>query len=258
MRAGPDDDSECGRLYDGYRGEKYFRIRNKHEFWYTRKVNDAFADDPVEVNRRREFISEVLINATRGFRIGSILDYGGDRGQIIPHICEDRVSFDVSGVECVPGVRGISSKDELRTYDCVMICHVLEHVADPVSFLSDISRYVTPGGFVLIALPREAFTLPFLFGNRVFQMAYSKYLETVQKVPLVERVLDFYSTAFKVKFNLIPPLGFIKQSEHLTVFNERAIGRMVERAGFEMQGGMRLGFHAVFGKEFVCVCRKKQ
>jgi SAM-dependent methyltransferase len=250
------DEFECGKLYEGYRREAYFKSRSKYEFWYTRAVNDSFAVDGKEILRRRQYLEKVLLEAAGGEPITSILDYGGDRGQIIPDVCEKKFSFDVSGVECVPGVSGIKVKDELGVYDCVMVCHVLEHVADPVAFLEEVGKCVRPGGFVLIALPCEAFSLRFMVKNLAIQSLYAKYLSFLQRVPIIEKVVDFLSTAFKVKFNVIPPLGFIKQSEHLTVFSEGAIQWMVTRAGFHLQGGVSVGLHSVFGNEFVCVGRK--
>jgi hypothetical protein len=137
-----------------------------------------------------------------------------------------------------------------------MICHVLEHVQDPLSFLRDISSHVRTGGFTLISLPCESFSLRFVMNRPAAKKQKMRYLSLIQKSPFLEKLIDFYSTFGKVKLNLIPPFGFIKQSEHLTIFNKTAIIRMLERSGFALQGEIRLANNAIFGQEFVCVAKK--
>jgi hypothetical protein len=137
-----------------------------------------------------------------------------------------------------------------------MICHVLEHVADPVSFLTDAGSHIRNGGFVLISLPCEWFSLMFTMNGPVAKNRKMRYLSMIQKLPFFEKVIDFYSTLAKIKLHLIPPFGFVKQSEHLTIFNKTAIARMVERSGFVLQGDITIADNAIFGQEYICVARK--
>src|SRR5947207_15996168 len=51
------DDDDVARLYRGYRGPDYFRIRHKHEFWYTRAFNDGLGDDADIRGRRQHLFS---------------------------------------------------------------------------------------------------------------------------------------------------------------------------------------------------------
>jgi SAM-dependent methyltransferase len=41
----------------------------------------------------------------------------------------------------------------LRSFDLVAAWHVLEHILDPVAFLSELARYARPGGLVAVEVP---------------------------------------------------------------------------------------------------------
>jgi SAM-dependent methyltransferase len=46
-----------------------------------------------------------------------------------------------------------------RTFDYVVLCHVLEHVADPIGYLAEVAHLVRPGGVLLLAIPDKSQTL---------------------------------------------------------------------------------------------------
>lgn len=45
-----------------------------------------------------------------------------------------------------------------RRFDYVVLCHVLEHVPDPIGFLNDVGALVRPGGVVFLAVPDKRHT----------------------------------------------------------------------------------------------------
>src|ERR1700744_724955 len=73
--------AEIQKLYADYRGDAYFEARHRHEFWYTRKVNDGIGSDDVKIAARKRSLAEILGDRARSF--ATVLDYGGDRGQVI-------------------------------------------------------------------------------------------------------------------------------------------------------------------------------
>jgi hypothetical protein len=52
--------------------------------------------------------------------------------------------------------------------------------------------------------------------------------------PLIRLAVDFWSTAMRVKFRLIPPLGFVKQHEHLNFFDAHSLPILLEHAGLSL------------------------
>ncbi len=105
---------EVERLYSGYRGDDYYRERHRHEFWYSRVVNDGIGDDPEEVATRNRSLESLLAANVDPGQIRSVLDYGGDRGQFIPpSIGKEKFVFELSDAKPVAGVTRIKSEAEL-------------------------------------------------------------------------------------------------------------------------------------------------
>ena len=68
-------DAEIQKLYADYRGDAYFEARHRHEFWYSRKVNDGIGSDDVKIAARKRSLAEILGDRAQSFT--TILDYGG-------------------------------------------------------------------------------------------------------------------------------------------------------------------------------------
>ena len=75
---------ELARLYTDYRGADYYRTRHRHEPWYTEKYNLDLGHDPLRAAARRAGLTAFLIESGVPGPFKSILDYGGDAGQLIP------------------------------------------------------------------------------------------------------------------------------------------------------------------------------
>ncbi len=225
-------DAESGVLYSGYRGERYFRERHRHEPWYTRKVNEAIGGDDAVVSARRAMIERVLRGNLDVRRLRRVLDFGGDRGQVLPvGIGNERFVYEISGTHPVQGVSNIGTAAELRaqTFDLVLLCHVLEHCSEPAAVLDEVRPLLASKESVLyIELPYERPTLRFIPRHG----AYATWLSLLPRVPPLLMALDLYSTAFRVRWNVMPPLGFVKMHEHLNFFDVRSLRALLERTGF--------------------------
>ncbi|HXB97242.1 MAG TPA: class I SAM-dependent methyltransferase, partial [bacterium] len=215
-----------------YRGERYFRERHRFEWWYGRKANDALGSDPAELAFRRQRMSAVLAAAPGLGPVRSVLDYGGDRGQFIPEgLGQERYVLDLSGAEPLPGVTGLRQAADLgpgRTVDLVMLCNVLEHSSDPAALLAEAGRLLAPGAWLYVELPLERYRLGCL-GRGPWQR---RYLEALCRHPAWLGWVDFYSSAFRVKANLLPPLGLLKAHEHLNFFHPASLTRLLQAGGF--------------------------
>jgi len=50
--------------------------------------------------------------------------------------------------------RGRQIHEQIRkSFDYVVLCHVIEHIANPIGYINDLARLLTPGGVVFIACP---------------------------------------------------------------------------------------------------------
>lgn len=251
------DSNEIKRLYAGYRGDKYFAVRHAHEFWYSKKINDGIGNNPREIEVRKTGAFHFIQERTNLAQIQSVLDFGGDRGQFIPEeLGQERTVFEISGLKPVPGVDLISNPEKLRekTYDVVMLCHVLEHCSEPASVLADIKRLAKPeGSYFFIELPLERYNLKLLPSQGVWQSLYRRFLGFMTSTPALLKMVDFYSTVFRIKFNTVPPLGFIKLHEHINFFNEASLRALLERCGFSVVGSFARETNPIYGSALRCL-----
>lgn len=233
------DDDEVARLYDGYRDDRYFRERHRHEWWYTRRANERLGGDEAGVRGRRAALARFLAahtDAATHARLrceGRVLDYGGDRGQFIPEgLGRDRLVFDLSGVTPVEGVRAIRDEAELagQRFDLVLLAHVLEHVSDPTAFLARLRALGRAPARLYVEVPLER---PRLFGV-LRGRAGEAWLELLLRAPRVLGAVDFYSTACRVGLGFVPPMGLAKAHEHLNFFEPRSLRALLESAGFSV------------------------
>jgi len=221
---------EAARLYTGYRGEEYFNLRHSLEPWYTRSVNDGIGSE-AEMSGRRQLMARLLAKAgLDGRHFETVVDWGGDRGQMLKELpASRRLVYEVSQVEPDPGIERVGQLEEVAgAAELVLNCHVLEHLNDPASGLAESVTPLAPGGHLYLELPFEPWDGPFL--PPAFAARWLEALAT-KRWPLL--VMDFLSTAARVKLKVVPPLGFLAVREHLNFFTVDSVRRLVVRAGLD-------------------------
>jgi SAM-dependent methyltransferase len=225
--------AEADRLYTDYRGEAYYQERHHWEPWYSRAFNDGLGGAE-EMLDRREIYAEILRRHAGNALIESVLDYGGDRGQLMhggPG--QEHFVFDISGVAPEPGVTGLSAASLAdQKFDLVLLCEVLEHVSEPMQVLREVLKHVKPGGLLYITVPN----LEFPFTDIPAGAWYRHYLKLLLKSRWLTLLADFWSTGSKVKFARIPPFGFAKMHEHVNFFNSASLEALLLRAGAQLLG----------------------
>jgi hypothetical protein len=244
------EDGEIRRLYEGYRERDYFAARNRVEPWYTQKFNDDIGGES-GMTPRRAVYQATLAAQQDAASIGTVLDYAGDRGQMMQGgPGREHFVFDISGVDPVDGVTGIADQKSLegRTFDLVLLCGVVEHFSEPLRQLEDAAKYVAPGGLLYVEVPDEQFSIERIPAARW----YRNYLRFIARARLSLLAVDFWSTAVRVKFGFIPPLGFAKQHEHLNYFDTPSMARLAAKAGLEVLQC----FKAPSSVAIVALCRK--
>ncbi len=124
---------ESAKLYEGYRSAEYQKMRQKHDVWYTPKINEAIGNNEKQNISRNRYMSDLFLKYM-SLPIGTALDFGGDKGQYYPSEIPiiNKYVYDISGVEACEGVTSFRSLAEASAvrYDMIMCNHVLEHVAD--------------------------------------------------------------------------------------------------------------------------------
>ncbi len=137
----------------------------------------------------------------------SLLDIGAGPGHFISHV-KDRV-LNVEAVELHPGQADycrkthnitvhedlISALDMTEKFDIVCAFSVLEHVPDPVDFLTKAMSFVKPGGVLFIEVPNSQ-----------------------------DPLLSLYDVPNYSNFYFRP--------EHLYDFNKQSLAKLFETAGF--------------------------
>lgn len=150
------DAAEEARLYDGYRSPEYQRGRQSSEPWYTPEFNADLASAESYVARRR--VLGALLRQHAGDRqIRRILDYGGDRGDLVCGLIEGAEAFvyDISGILPASGV--ISTADPAQCKpDLIVNSNVLEHVAFPRRVVEDMLKVAPREALIFLEIPCES------------------------------------------------------------------------------------------------------
>ncbi len=150
-------DEEIARLYAGYRGDEYYKARHACEPWYTRAANDGIGGDPHEIASRKQNLTAVLGDHAKS--ITTVLDYGGDRGQMIPDtLGRERFVYEISDAPAVDGVQRITQLDG-RKFDFVMLAHVLEHCSQPKDMLNTLKPLLHERSLLYLEVPFERPTM---------------------------------------------------------------------------------------------------
>lgn len=251
------DETEMNRLYQGYRGDPYYQSRHRWEPWYTRKVNRSLGGDPGELRDRKANVRRMVTAALQGASPGRILDYGGDRGQFIPDEWEgERYVYDLSGSPTLRGVQAIKNSSDLEgaSFDLVMLCMVLEHLPEPAAQLEALRALIGPGGVLFVEVPLERPDLhwagSFPWGRRG--------LTWLAGHAWALKLVDLYSTFFRVRRGLIPRGGFLKAHEHINFFTIESLGILLLRVGFQVLACEELRFPGAYGESAAlgCVARR--
>lgn len=207
------DDAELQRLYQDYRLEKYQRMRHFSEVWYTEKFNADLASVG-SYDVRRSMLAPILRKHLGNRKINRILDYGGDRGDLVAGLLEGAQPYvyDISGVEAAPGVIAIKNPAECEA-DLIINSNVLEHVGFPRQIVSRIFQASPDGGLVYLEVPSE---LPVGF-SRIARRIAQVGIMTMTRPSLGRHVLR--------------PAGLYMMHEHINYYTEKTLDALMRSCG---------------------------
>jgi SAM-dependent methyltransferase len=250
-------DAELDKLYSGYRGTDYVRLRRRWEPWYRASVNDAFEPGSAATRSRVEFMESTLLVGCPGRVFRCIVDIGGDAGQFFPTGGNGRrILIDPSNKPLPAGVERVVSLDALpEPPDLMLLAHVLEHVREPVALLRAAGAALAPDGRLYVEVPWDRPPTSTIH----LADSYGRWLPRLaaRRLPFV--AADFVSGGLRqYRINRVP-LPVVKQSEHLNYFTPDSLVQALAVAGFEAEhvqedrmaapAGLRLGLIAAVARK---------
>lgn len=212
---------EEGRLYFGYRGPEYQRMRQSYEPWYTKKLN-AEMSNPAAWDHRKRLLSALFRDRLNlgGRTFDAVLDFGGDSGELICDLvpASRRFVYEISGAAPVAGVEALRSLEECRkhSFDLILTSNVLEHVGSPRDVIAEIASLAGPQTLVFNEVPLESTSDG---RSRLKRLAQAGILAATRP-----------STALRV----IGPGMFNLMHEHVNYFSQRSLNRLMEVSGFNV------------------------
>jgi SAM-dependent methyltransferase len=212
------DDEEAKRLYADYRLPEYQQMRHASEPWYTVKFNAGLAAHAA-YERRRPILAAILRQHIGDREIRRILDYGGDRGDLVRGLVDGAEAFvyDISGIPAVDGVTATSEPARCKA-DLIINSNVLEHAGFPRLLFGDIVKATPPGGIVYLEVPRES---PF---------GLARMFRRVAQVGIVGL------THPGLARHLLRPASLYMMHEHINYFSEQSLATLMRSGGCEVIG----------------------
>lgn len=151
IRFSPEEES---RFYKNYMIGEYVDHRCSIEGEWIRRVADEQHSEQY-FQTRRDSIKAALEKVLILSNINSILDYGGNEGEMFPLdlLHAKRYVVDVEVRKLPNGVIGVSSPSQSGLVDVVVCTHTLEHASDPNKMMIDIKSYLKPNGWLYVEVP---------------------------------------------------------------------------------------------------------
>jgi hypothetical protein len=207
------EDDEAKRLYADYRLPEYQRMRHASEPWYTVKFNAKLAS-PESYDRRRKILGPILHSHIGEREIRRVLDYGGDRGDLVAGLIDGAEAFvyDISGIRAAEGVTSTTRPAECKP-DLIINSNVLEHVGFPHCFLEETLKIAPAGSLMFVEVPYET---PFA-SARIVRRIVQIGVMTLTRPALARHVIS--------------PASLYMMHEHINYFSERSLTSLMRSAG---------------------------
>lgn len=144
------------RYYQNYMKEEYIAHRCKYEGEGMRGLLESLSG-PSYKEMRVSAATKIINDTIDVSKIQSVLDYGGDTGEMIPKELHhaNRFVTDVQVRQLPNGVQAVQDPSECGSVDLLICGHTLEHVSYPRLVLEDMKRYMKSGSWLYLELPNE-------------------------------------------------------------------------------------------------------
>lgn len=230
------DSAEEARLYKGYRSIEYQQMRHGSEPWYTAKFNADLASASFFDFRRRKLAS-ILREHLGDHEIRRVLDYGGDRGDLVQGLVEGAAAFvyDISGISPVEGVTLTTSPAECRP-DLIVNSNVLEHVGFPDRLVRELVSGAHAGSFIFLEVPCES---PFGLG---------RILRRIVQIGIIALTRPNLAT------RMVRPSALYLMHEHINYFSEVSLRTLMHLCGCSITATGKYVLNGRAGKGTMAWC----
>lgn len=141
---------QMASLYADYRGPAYTHQRDTFEPGYAASAARMFSARQRYVADVEAWLAPFLTRRPR------ILDWGGGDGSNTPFLGQGHVFIhDISGAALVHGAKRADTHTP-ADYDLLVCMQVLEHVAEPLAVLHEMSPLLSPHSLIYVEVPHEA------------------------------------------------------------------------------------------------------
>jgi hypothetical protein len=230
------DDNDLRNLYSNYRSEEYQLMRSSSEPWYTPKFNDDLASQS-SYEIRRAKLAPILRQHLGPQKVRRILDYGGDRGDLVAGLLEgaETYVYDISGIPAAPGVTTTSDPVGCKA-DLIINSNVLEHVGFPRLLVNEILDAAPEDGLVFFEVPCE---LPFGLKRIVRRIAQIGVMAITR--PATARYV-------------VRPAMLYMMHQHINYFTEHCLTMLVGACGGTVIASGKYPLVATAGNEDIGWC----
>lgn len=188
-------------------------MRFASEPWYTPSFNEDLASaSSYEI--RRATLAPILQQHVGNRKIRRILDYGGDRGDLVLGLFGGAEPFvyDISGIPPAPGVTSTADPAACAP-DLIINSNVLEHVGFPRYLVNEILQATPKSGLVFLEVPCE---FPFGLTRLARRIAQIGIMAVTR--PAIAR-------------HVVCPAGRYMMHEHINYFTEQSLTRLFRACG---------------------------
>lgn len=188
-------------------------MRHASEPWYTPKFNaDLASSSSYEIGRAK--LAPILQQNIGQRRVRRVLDYGGDRGDLVNGLFEGAETFvyDISGIPAVSGVTATTTPAGCKA-DLIINSNVLEHVGFPRDLVNEILQAAPEDGLVYLEVPCE---FPFGLTRIARRMAQIGVMALTR--PALARFV-------------VRPASLYMMHEHINYFTEQSLTALMRSCG---------------------------
>mgnify|MGYP002343966780 CR=1 FL=1 len=208
-----DEQSDFDKQYDKYISKRAGFV-NEH-------IDEEF-DDLVE-----DSIEERYRDVEQWFPQGvSVLEIGAEKGGFLDRISQ--IASDITAVDACPEYTDVLAKKgypaykyitevpEYIKFDRICFYSLLEHIVEPIPFLSSVKKHLAPDGYVVIEIPSAKEPLIDLYSIEEFKTFYFQamhpyvYSEDGVRYVLEKAGLEVFDVQYKQRYGLSNHLGWLK------------------------------------------------
>jgi SAM-dependent methyltransferase len=269
----PFDSACCGQFYGIKDGTPVYKCPATGSFFFPRKLTvehdyetyypylSGFGEarSKWEVDIRRNGFSKVLRELAKESGGMNLLDVGAGPGFYLSIAQE--MGFVSQGLEsCIEarefgkaryGVRYSSAEDiGLDSCDIIILKHVLEHIPEPIPFLSQLHSWLNPQGVVFIQVPifqspierlMSAFQRPprmycSLYGNEHISGFTGQSLSILMEKQGFQAVRTWSSGLFSYDYDPIFIRSFLQQKQFISLIRKLVTGAFEQPFSWVQQG----------------------